>query len=48
MDSKAKSKATAQHKASGFSLDYACSLSVRKGHSKTHANSGVQHKERRD
>lgn len=31
-----KSTTSAQHKASGFSLDYACSLSVRKGRSKTH------------
>ena len=46
MSSHTKAKASTKHKASGFNLDYACSLSIRNGRSKSKANSKARHIER--
>lgn len=46
MSSHTKAKAATNHKASGFNLDYACSLSIRNGRSKSRANSQARHTER--
>ncbi len=45
--SNTRAKASTQHKASGFNLDYACSLSVRKGRSHSKTSADAHHKERR-
>ena len=43
---KSKSKASAQHKGSGFSLDYACSFSVKQGKNKARSSADARRKER--
>lgn len=43
---KTRSKATAQHKGTGFSLDYACSFTVRKGKHQAHASADARRKEK--
>ena len=48
MSSHAKARTSARRRTSGFSLDYACSLSLRKGRSKSQEGTKVQSKERRD
>ena len=48
MRSHAKAKTSTERRASGFSLDYACSLSLRKDRSKSQEGTKVQSKERRD
>ena len=48
MNSCAKAKTSARRRASGFCLDYACSLSLRKGRSKSQEGTKVQSRERRD
>ena len=48
MNSCAKAKTSTERRASGFSLDYACSLSLRKGRSKSQEGTKVQSRERRD
>ena len=48
MNSHAKAKTSARRRASGFCLDYTCSLSLRKGRSKSQEGTKVQSKERRD
>lgn len=45
---RSKSKATAQHKDSGFSLDYACSFSVKQGKNKARSSAEARRKERWD
>lgn len=44
--STAKAKSAAQHRASGFSLDYTCALSVRKGRRKLQASAGTQQRKK--
>lgn len=48
MNSHAKAKTSARRRASGFCLDYACSLSLRKGRSKSQEGTRIQSRERRD
>ena len=48
MNSHAKAKTSARRRASGFCLDYACSLSLRKGRSRSQEGTKVQSRERRD
>ena len=48
MNSHAKVKTSARRRASGFCLDYACSLSLRKGRSKSQEGTRIQSRERRD
>ena len=48
MNSHAKAKTSARRRASGFCLDYACSLSLRKGRSRSQDSAKVQSRERRD
>ena len=44
--SSTKAKSAAQHRASGFSLDYTCALSVRKGRPKIQARAGAPQKKK--
>ena len=48
MNSQAKAKTSARRRASGFCLDYTCSLSLRKGRSKSQEGTKIQSRERRD
>ena len=48
MNSHAKAKTSARRRASGFCLDYTCSLSLRKGRSKSQEGTRIQSRERRD
>ena len=48
MNSHAKAKTSTERRASGFCLDYACSLSLRKGRSKNQEGTKIQSRERRD
>ena len=48
MNSHAKAKTSARRRASGFCLDYTCSLSLRKGRSRSQEGTKVQSRERRD
>lgn len=48
MRSHAKAKTSARRRVSGFCLDYVCSLSLRKGRSKSQNSAKVQSCERRD
>lgn len=48
MNSHTKAKTSTERRASGFCLDYACSLSLRKGRSKNQEDAKVQSRERRD
>ena len=48
MNSHAKAKTSARRRASSFCLDYACSLSLRKGRSKSQEGTRIQSRERRD
>lgn len=45
MSSHTKAKALSGHKASGFNLEYACSLSIRNGRSKGKTKSEAQRTE---
>lgn len=46
--SSTKAKSAAQHRASGFSLDYTCALSVRKGRQKSRTSAGIRQKKERE
>lgn len=48
MANSAREKAAVRRSASGFSLDYTCALSVRRGRQKAQARSAQQRKERRN
>ena len=48
MNSCTKAKTSARRRASGFCLDYTCSLSLRKGRSKSQEGTRIQSRERRD
>lgn len=41
-----KAKSASRHKSSGFSLDYTCALSVRKGRRKLQASAGALQKKK--
>ena len=48
MSSQTKARASTKHRVSGFALDYACCLSIKKGNSKSKTSSKTRHMERGD